>query len=54
MTQNQKAIAQLENIDIDARETNGTVYVCVGDVELELAQFEIDFRAKEYDEENGN
>ncbi|MEK6829795.1 MAG: hypothetical protein AABY15_06775 [Nanoarchaeota archaeon] len=51
MTNNKKAVAQLQGIDIDAHEENDTVYVRVGDVSLELASFEIDFRAKLYDEE---
>lgn len=49
---NKKCIKQLASIGIEAIEQNGTVYVTIGDVQLELAQFEIEFRAKLFDEEN--
>lgn len=52
MTDNQKCIAQLEDIGISCVEENGTVYVNIDDVQLELAEYEIKFRAKLYDEEN--
>lgn len=52
MTKNEKAIANLANKDITAVETNATVYVVVGDVQLELAEYEINFNAKEYEETN--
>ena len=45
-------IRQLTEIGIDVKKENGTVYVCVGDVELELAPYEIEYRAKLYCEEN--
>lgn len=48
----EKAVAQLQSIGIDAFEENDTVYVRVNDVPLELAIYEIEFRAKLYDEEN--
>lgn len=54
MTRNEKAIAQLENCGITAKEENETVYVLIKDTELELSEFEINFRAKVYDEENAD
>ena len=54
MSKNQKALAQLKSINIDSKIENDTVYVFVGDVQIEIAQFEIDFRAKLYDEESIN
>lgn len=45
MSKNQKAIASLREKDIVAMEENGTVYVCIEDAQLELAQYEIDFQA---------
>lgn len=54
MTKNQKAVAQLEGCNIDAREENGTVYVYFEDMGLEISQFEIDFRADLYDKEQEN
>ena len=50
MTKNEKTIANLADKDISCRETNGTVYVCINDTELELAQYEIDYQANDYDE----
>jgi hypothetical protein len=50
MTKNEKAIANLANKDITAVETNNTVYVVIGDVQLELAEYEINFNAREYEE----
>lgn len=49
MTRNEKAVAQLESMDIEAKVENDTVYVCIGDTALELAEFEINYQAKEYD-----
>lgn len=49
MTQNEKALQNLEDIDIQAKEENGTVYVVIGDSQLELSEFEIEYQAKEYD-----
>lgn len=51
MTQNEKAIEQLKSLDINAYEENDTVYVLIGEVALELSDFEIEFRAKLYDRE---
>jgi hypothetical protein len=50
LTRNQKAVKQLESNDITAKEGNGTVYVCIQDSELELAEFEIDYQADNYKE----
>lgn len=52
MSKYEKAVEQLESISITAKVQNGTVYICIDDVELELAEFEIDYRARLYDEEN--
>lgn len=54
MTKNQKAVAQLESCNIDAREENGTVYVYFEDTGLEISEFEINFRAGFYDEQQAN
>ena len=51
MNKNEKAVAQLESIDIDAKVENDTVYVCIGDTSLELSEFEINYQAKEFDDE---
>jgi hypothetical protein len=51
MNKNEKAVARLSNIDIEAKVENDTVYVQIGDTSLELAEFEIDYQAKEYDKE---
>jgi hypothetical protein len=50
MTNLEKAKAQIEGCGISTVIENETLYVCIEDVQLELAQFEIDFRAKLYDE----
>jgi hypothetical protein len=50
MTTNQKAIENLAEKGISALEDNGTVYIIVNETPFELAQYEIDFQAKEYDE----
>lgn len=52
MTQNEKAVANLESKEIAAFEDNNTVYVYVGEVPLEIAIFEIEFQANEYDREH--
>ena len=52
MNNNQKAVAQLESMGISAKVENDTVYVFIGDVELELAEFEINYQAKEYEKNN--
>lgn len=51
MTKNEKVIARLESMDIYARTNNETVYVFINDTELELSQFEVDYQARCYDEE---
>ena len=42
------AILNLESKGITAKRENSTVYVCIGDVELELADYEICFQADEW------
>lgn len=51
MNRLEKAQAQLEGIDIWTKIDNDTLYVCIGDSQLELSDYEIDYRAKEYDKE---
>lgn len=51
MNNNEKAVARLSSIDIAAKIENDTVYVCIGDTQLELADFEINYQAGEYDKE---
>lgn len=51
MTTLEKAQKQLEGCGITTKITNDTLYVCIDDVELELAEFEINFRANLYDEQ---
>ena len=46
-----KAQQQLEGEDIYTTIRNGTLYVLVGDVGLELAEYEINYRAKIWDDE---
>ena len=43
------AILNLESKGITAKQENSTVYVCIGDNELELSEFEINFQASEWD-----
>jgi len=50
MTRNEKAVANLEEKDIQSKIENGTVYVIIGFSELELSEFEITFQADEFDE----
>ena len=52
MSINEKAIANIENDGFVGKEQNGTVYLCIGDKEFELAEFEIKYQANVYDEEN--
>ena len=49
MTQNQKAVANLKDNGVEAKIENNTVYAFCGDAQLELADFEIRFRAYCYD-----
>lgn len=44
----EKAKKQLENIDVFTRIENDSLYVCIGDILLELSEFEVEFRAKLY------
>ncbi len=45
-----KAHANLDGKGIGSRITNNTLYVVLDDVELELAEFEIEYQPKEFDE----
>ena len=47
-----KAQKNLLNKDVSTDISSDTLYVVINDTSLELAQFEIDFQAKEYDENN--
>ena len=49
MNRNEKAIANLETLDIQAKLENYTVYVIIGGNELELSDFEIEYQANEFD-----
>ena len=49
MNRNEKEIANLETLDIQAKLENYTVYVIIGDNELELSDFEIEYQANEFD-----
>ncbi len=51
MTTLEKAQKQLEGCDITTRITNGTLYICIDSMELELAEFEINYRAELYDKQ---
>ena len=48
MTRNEKAVANLEEKDIQAKVENDTVYVIIGFTELELSDFEIEYQANEF------
>lgn len=50
MTNLEKAQEQLKGCDIATKIENETLYVCIDGVELELAEFEINYRAELYDE----
>jgi len=49
MTKNDKAITRLGSLGIVAKSDNGVVYVVIGDVELELSEFEVNFQVEEYE-----
>ena len=51
MTRLQKAAEMLENIDIDTKIQHDTLYVVIGDTELELSDYEIDYQGKLFDEQ---
>lgn len=53
MNKLEKAQAQLNGIGIDTKIENDHLYVCVEFTELQLADFEVEFRAKVFDEEQG-
>lgn len=50
MTQEEKAVKNLENKGIVATEENGAVYVYIEDIMLEISEFEIQFQANEFDQ----
>ena len=52
MTNLEKAQEQLEGCGVQTNIENNTLYVYVDDIQLEIAEFEINFRAKLYDESN--
>lgn len=52
MTKQEKCIKQLQDIGLSVFETNNTVYVRVGAIELELAIYEQEYRARIWDEDN--
>lgn len=45
-----KAQKNLEDKGITTNITNGTLYVCIDETELELAEFEIEYQARSYDD----
>jgi hypothetical protein len=49
MSNNEKAVKRLESLDINAKIENGCVYVTIGDVSLELSDFEVFYQATEFD-----
>lgn len=51
MTDNEKAIKVLKSKDIQAHEDYNTVYISVGDMELNISDKEIQFQASEYCED---
>lgn len=48
----EKAKANLETKEVYTSIKRGNLYVHVGDVILELSEFEISYQAKEYDKEH--
>ena len=54
MTKNEKALENLKNLDIDAKIENGTVYIVIGDSSFEISQYEIDYQAKEFDNDQND
>ena len=51
MTKEEKAIERLEGLDISAKFENDCVYVTVGSTDLELSEYEVNYQAGMYDEE---
>ena len=49
MTLFEKALANLDDIGVSAFEDNDTIYVYCGETPLEIAIYEIEFQANEYD-----
>lgn len=52
MTEEQKAVKQLESYGISAHENDGAVYIGIDDHEFEIARNEIAFQADMYDANN--
>lgn len=52
LKETEKAVIQLKGCGLDAVEKYGRVYIQIGDIELELSEFEVNFRAELYDKEN--
>lgn len=50
MRKEEKAVIILNSMDITAFEDNDTVYVVIGDTNLEIAVYEIEYQANRYDE----
>ena len=48
----EKAKSELSNKDIQSNIENDTLYVFVNNIQLELADFEIDFQVTLFDEKN--
>lgn len=46
----EKAQSNLDEKGITSKIDNGTLYVIISDVELELAEYEIEYQAKMWDE----
>ena len=52
MNTEEKAVAQLKSNGVSAHIENDTVYIAIGDDQFEIAEFEINYQAKIYDENN--
>ncbi len=52
MTTTEKAAEQLNSCGVSTKITNDCLYVYLEDLELELSDFEIKFRAKLFDEQS--
>ena len=51
MTRLEKAAQMLEDIDIDTKIQHDTLYVVIGDTELELSDYEINYQEKLFEEQ---
>ena len=49
MTRNKKAVQSIIEKGVSAYETNNTVYIEVDGISFEIAEFEIEFQARDYD-----